>query len=282
MEQEQHTISEKIIKQLEHDQVTPIARWHFVVKNSTFWTLWAVAVVVGACATAASIFVFKNADWHYYSITHETFSRFFFDVMPLFWLVSFIVMVVCGYYTIRHTTRGYRFSFYLVVLASIFGSLIGGVGLFALGVGKDIDDIRGPLPFSSPLLFVEEGRWDNVERGLLSGRVESFNQNKAILVLRRYSGDETFISTEELVDSDTTQLKEGAHIRVIVAGTTEINGIIVACAVLPWDIHGVALPPQGAMISPYGESERNINMHRTNLCKDVQPYQRYKQTFITR
>jgi hypothetical protein len=59
MEQEnKNTIAEEVFKKLEEAQVKPIARWHFVFRNNTFWALWALSVVIGSCASAATIFVF--------------------------------------------------------------------------------------------------------------------------------------------------------------------------------------------------------------------------------
>ncbi len=281
MEQEQQTTAEKIIQRLEQEKVTPIARWHFTLRNGGFWTLWGLSVVLGACATAATIFVFLNSGWKYQGITHDSFLRFLVDVIPVFWIVSIGAMIVFGYFNIRNTTRGYRFSFYLVVLASILASFIGGTILYTLGVGGDIDDLRRPLPFSDSIVFIEEGRWNDDARGLVSGIVTSFDEKKEILVVTNFKAEQKIISTSELESLDISRLTPGAHIRIIGGFDENNNDMFVACVVLPWVIQGVPYTPPQIHLPNDSQFERKQNEARTSICKDVRPYQRYKETFIT-
>lgn len=279
MEQEHsqsYTTADHVLKKLESEKVTPIGRWHFVLRNNSFWALWGLSVLIGACATAASIFVFSHAPWQYEALTHDSFVQFFFDVMPLFWLVSFALMVLFGYYNVRHTTRGYRFSFYLVVIASIVASFLGGTVLYVLGVGKTIDDFRRPLPFSMPLVMKEEGRWNNIEKGLLGGDVLPFTQGDTMVMVRLFSGAAQSVSLKELDEMSRSVIQPGARVRIIGKrqgpATTDI---FIACVVLPWD-----LPHMQKMLSSE-LYERKEFVPRSTTCKDVRPYQRYQEIVIT-
>ncbi len=281
METQNQTTAQQVINKLDQDCVKPIARWRFVMRNNSFWALWGLSVVIGACATAATIFVFSHSNWRYQGITHDSFFGFFFDVLPLFWLASLALMVLFGYYNIRHTTRGYRFSFYLVVFSSVIASFIGGTILYTIGVAGDIDDLRRPLPFSTPVVFMEEGRWNNEARGLLSGIVKSFDKDKELLTLTIFSGGEKVLSTWELNELDISRLEVGAHIRVIGGYDIQNPDLFVACVILPWEKPGVPYTPVQTHYPKTLESERKPNDGRTSICKDVRPYQRYKETFIT-
>jgi hypothetical protein len=283
MEQEnKNTITEEVFKKLEEGQVKPIARWHFVLRNNTFWALWGLSVAIGSCASAATIFVFFNAGWQYQSVTHDSFFRFLLDTLPLFWLVAIGLMVFFGYYNIRHTNRGYRFSVYLVMISSVIASFIGGTILYTLGIAGDIDDIKRPLPFTDSLVLVEETRWNDDTRGLASGIVKSFNKDQETLDIVTFKGEEKIIFTAELPPRDIALLEVGANVRII--GTADIhnNQIFVACAVLPWDI---ALPRQKPRPMMYLQneklSERKEGSNRISICKDVRPYQNYRRVLIT-
>lgn len=279
MEQEHsqsYTTADHVLKKLESEKVTPIGRWHFVLRNNSFWALWGLSVLIGSCATAATIFVFLNAPWRYEALTHDSFLQFFFDVMPLFWLVSFGLMVLFGYYNVRHTTRGYRFSFYLVIIASVVASFLGGTALYVLGVGKDIDDFRRPLPFSMPLVMKEEGQWNNIEKGLLGGDVLPFMQGDTMVMVRLFSGAAQSVSLKELDEMSRSVIQPGARVRIIGKrqgpATTDI---FIACVVLPWD-----LPHMQKMLSSE-LYERKEFVSRSTTCKDVRPYQRYQEIVIT-
>ncbi len=281
MEQEQKTIAEKIILKLEQDKVTPIAKWHFTLQNSSFWTLWVLSVALGACATAATIFVFLNSGWRYQAITHDSFLGFLVDIVPFFWIVSIAAMIVFGYFNIRHTTRGYRFSFYLVVLSSVLASFIGGTVLYTLGVAGDIDDLRRPLPFSNSIVFIEEGRWNDDSRGLVAGVVVSFDKDREILILKNFKSEERVISTVELDDLDISRLEIGEDIRIIGGFDKDDSDLFVACVVLPWEKPGVPYTPPQIHLPKDIQVERKQNGLRTSICKDVRPYQRYKEILIT-
>jgi hypothetical protein len=279
--EKQKTIAEEVINRLDEQDIKPIARWHFVFRNSSFWTLWGLSIVLGACATAATIFVFLNSGWQYQSVTHDSFLKFLLDIVPFFWIVSIFGMIAFGYFNIRHTTRGYRFSFYMVVLLSILISFIGGTILYAIGVGRNIDNIRRPIPFASPILFTEEGRWNNTEKGLISGSVESFDSINQTLTINLFSGEKKILSTKELQEKDLNLLTGGAHIRIIGGFDEDDKDTFVACVVIPWDISGVSHKPIPKYLPPKIIGERKEDKERISVCKDVRPYQRYKQTLIT-
>lgn len=279
MEQEptqSYSTADEVLKKLESEKVTPIGRWHFVLRNNSFWALWGLSVLIGACATAATIFVFLNAGWQYEALTHDSFMQFFFDVMPLFWLVSFGLMVLFGYYNVRHTTRGYRFSFYLVVIASVVASFLGGTVLYALGIGKDIDDLRRPLPFSTSLVMKEEGRWNDIEKGLLAGEVLPFAPGDDIVIVKLFSGVSQTVSLKELDDRSRSIVQPHAQVRII--GERQgpaATDMFIACVVLPWDL------PHIQKMLPNEMNERKVFEQRSNTCKDVRPYQRYQEIVIT-
>lgn len=281
MEQEKNNLTEKIIKKIDEEKVVPIARWHFVLKNNSFWALWALSVVAGSCAIAASIFVFQNSGWKYHSITHDSFFKFFLDILPLFWLASFGVMVALGYYNIRHTNTGYRFSFYLVAIASILASLLGGTALYALGVAKNIDQIRGPLPFGMPIMSLEEQRWNDNQRGLIAGVIEDFDEAKEELLITMFSGEQKLISTIELDITSRNLLEKGIQVRVIGVPYLKEEEIFTACALIPWDFPGGPRRKIPNSEKPIKTFERKFVGERINECKDVRPYMRYKELLIT-
>ncbi|MCC7436618.1 hypothetical protein IT402_01955 [Candidatus Nomurabacteria bacterium] len=276
MENQEKTTAEKIIQKIEQDKVAPIAKWHFVLKNSSFWALWLLSVVLGSCAVAATIFVFLNSGWTFRSVTHDSFFKFILDVIPFFWIISLGLMIVFGYFNIRHTKKGYRFSFYLIIILSVVASFIGGTLIYAAGIAKNIDNIRRPIPFAKPIMSVREDRWVNPGAGLLAGTVESLDEDNQILSLKLFKGEEIEISTKELREEDFDLIEEGQQIRIIGGPDISDKDIFVACTVLPWDIQSQPINPK-----PKNTIERKINPDRINTCEGVRPYKKYREILIT-
>lgn len=278
---EQSITAQEIINKIEQEKVTPIARWHFTLRNSSFWSLWGVSVLMGSCAMAATIFTFTHSGWQYRAITHDTFFKFFLDVVPLFWFVSLGAMVLFGYYNIRHTSRGYRFSFTMIVASSVVVSFIGGTILYTLGVARDIDDIRRPLPFSAPIMHLEEQNWNDIERGLIAGEVLDFSPGDTVIIVKLFSGKSQSISLVELDEISRSLVQPGARLRIIgQAQGSMATDIFIACVVLPWDIPPYPIHSK-IFVAKEIMSERNIGEGRISICKDVRPYNRYKEKFIT-
>lgn len=279
MEQNSDTIANRVIKKIEEEHVAPLGKWRFVLKNNTFWTLWGLSVVIGACAVAATIFVCINAGWRYHQITNDSFSQFFFDVIPLFWVLSLTLMIILGYYNVRHTSRGYRFSFYIVILSSVIISFIGGTILYAVGVGKNIDNFRDPLPFGDPIMTLEEERWNNSNRGLFSGTVKSFDNTTELLTLNLSGGKEKVFSTIELSEIEKKWLIAGAHIRIIGGSGVDNPELTIACVILPWEEPGVPYTPRQIHLPQELQPERKEDVGRINMCRGISPYQKYKEVF---
>lgn len=271
MEQQQNNLIEQVFKKIDDEKLTPIARWHFTLKNNSFWALWGASVLLGACAIAGVIFSFSRFGWQYRYITHETSFGFLFDALPIFWLISFIGMIAFGYYNLRHTSKGYKFSFVLILLVSLFLSFILGTLLFAIGFGKKLDNLRRPLSFAPPAMVLEEKIWTNDQKGLLTGIVKSIDKQNNTVVLTLPSNIEKVVNISQLPEVILPNIFEGAHIKII--GTIKETEFY-ACIILPSERPYKMLPP------PKEVFERNSLEERNSICKDVRPYQQYKRVFI--
>jgi hypothetical protein len=180
-------------------------------------------------------------------------------------------MTAFGYYNLRHTARGYKFSFAIILLFSLFLSFSLGTLLFAIGFGKNIDDFRRPLIGSA--MMPEDKNWNDNKKGLLSGTIKSFDKDSQQFVVSLISGEELSISAVELGNRSLEQLVEGSNVRIIIAhklGEKEL----VACVILPID------PLKYKALYPKYVNERKLDEERINICKGVRPYQQYKKVFI--
>lgn len=275
------TLAESVFERIEKEDKKPLPKWHFVLKNQTFWGLWVLSVLIGAAAVAGTIFGVSNAGWRYRLVTHETSFQFFIESLPIIWIISLVIFIIIGYQNFKHTKKGYKYSLTGIVIISIITSAVGGAALYAFGLGKIVDENIGQrIPFHKSAAFYQQELWVNPEEGFLAGTVIEVDTENDRMLLETFDGEEWVIRTIDLRTPDIAALSEFGEVRVVglPATTTEFH----ACFVLPWEIAGKGpkffgenakekpAPPFG--MSPKNFSERNFDGERSNECKGVRPY----------
>lgn len=278
------SLADKVLERIEEERITPASRSRFVAWNLLFWGLWALSVVIGALAVAASIFVIMNAGWRYYAATHENTLTFFVESIPYLWILALLLFVFVAYKNIRHTKTGYRYSLFIVLVASFFGSLALGAGLYHVGVGEVIDDDFGRrIPGHRPVLVQQERAWSSPERGLLVGEVEEIDTEAGTFELETLDGTYWLVSSEDLLRRDYQALEEEERIRVVGLPAEE-GEVFHACFVLPWDVKGMRPDTRMHPVARERlarhlceeECERNLPEERSTECRDLRPYETLK------
>ena len=146
-------LADAVLKQIADEHLVPKARWEFVFRNSFFWTLGAIAVLIGAAAFSATIFDIMNVDWRLAPITHGSFIALFFSAAPFLWVVALLLFVAVGYVNIRQTRHGYRYSLTTIAVGAVLTSVTLGTALYAAGVGHFVEESLGAhVPFYHPVL----------------------------------------------------------------------------------------------------------------------------------
>ncbi len=267
------SLSDKILSQISQERITPTPRWHFVLKEDTLWTVWFISVLVGAMGVTGSLYTFKNAGWEFYSITHTNALSFVIDSMPYFWILSLAVFMVIGYFNIRYTKKGYKYSLVAVLGASVLASVAIGSLLYVAGAGDLIDrKIAGKVPFHRPVSEFVKKAWQDSERGLVSGSVLSFSTSTEELYLRGFDGQVWLVSTEGLPQKDLFVARTVSEVRVAGVEALAINSTttksIIGCFIFPLRALGAA--EESEIISI--EDERKLGQERNSKCRGVRPY----------
>ena len=290
-------LSKKVLDTIVKEDIKPRARWQFVVKEDLLWFIGALCVLVGAGATSASLFTLDNVGWQFYCVTHDNLFSFLMDSLPIVWIIALIVFISLGYINMRHTKKGYRYPFFVIVLGSVSISLSLGVCLYFAGLGEWFDQkMSMGIPFHRPTVSQLQDLWVKPERGLLGGHIVSIPGNDNAFNFEDFSGKQWLIHTDELIDKDDQILSNSESIRivglpVISTSTASLNSIntasatttdnFYACFIFPWRIDR-GLPPDHSGPRPTFpmlrnfvekiENERSTTDVRTNKCKDVRPY----------
>ncbi|HUY62430.1 MAG TPA: hypothetical protein VMV50_01395 [Candidatus Paceibacterota bacterium] len=268
--------AKRILERIKGERLVPRPRWEFVFKNYFFWTLGAIAVILGAIAFSAALFQVENAGWRLSVVTHESFLSFVLDTAPFLWACALILFILIGYVNVRRTNHGYRYPLLLIALGAVLTSVTLGTAFYATGFGGEIEEaLGGHLPFYRPILVEERSWWVAPEKGLLGGRVLSVTPGVASFMLQDFDGRTWEVDGSDLRGPDLTIVARGGEVRVVGVPATTTAAVFHACFVFPWQTYGLVengpLPVPLAFFST--TSERIATTTRSELCRGIRPYQ---------
>jgi hypothetical protein len=277
--QQNNSLARKVLEHIDKQDIAPRSRWKFRIQNNVFWLLWAISVIVGAGAVAASIFIFANVGWGFYDTTHESFLGFVFDSLPYVWISILIILIFIAYENIRFTTSGYRYPFFAIIILSVCVSGVGGVVLYGFGLGKVFDQTAGEnIPYYRTINAYQQKIWVKPTRGLLAGTIDEIGNNAESFKLTAFDGTKWVVVGSELNDLDREVISDYKMVRIVglpVASSLEkgTTDVFQACFVFPWDeyeTHEEAILVTNSVNLVLGEIKETVG--RSNKCRDVRPY----------
>ncbi|MDD5731841.1 MAG: hypothetical protein PHU42_03040 [Patescibacteria group bacterium] len=167
-------ISQNILKKIKQQDVHPIPRWKFLLKNYGIWVIFSLVVLLGGLAVSVVIFMLTDRDWTIYRYLNKSFWEYLLISIPYFWFFLISIFLVFAWYDIKKTKTGYRYSFTKIGAISILSSIILGILFFYAGLGVRIDKIFADnLPYYQNIHhYSRPGVWQNPQSGLLVGEVE--------------------------------------------------------------------------------------------------------------
>lgn len=208
-------ISDKILKIIETEKITPKPRWNFLFKNYIIWIFFIFFIVSSALAVSTILFILTTQDWDVYDYLGRSFLPHVFISIPHFWILVLILLILVAYYDFIHTKYGYRYAVSRILLGSIVGGLILGTALFFCGIDSEIHEaLSRNVPFYNNLIYYKEDIWDKPEKGLLSGEVVDM-KNKNEFILRDFKGGTWQITGDDIIWPNNIIPLEGVEIKLI-------------------------------------------------------------------
>lgn len=138
-----------ILNKIKTGEIQQTSRWYFITRDYVFYVLTVVTTVFGALAVSSILFqtLREHAPRVHHLPRDLSYLKSFMETMPWIWIVAFILLTVVAWFNYKHTARSYRHHNGLVVAVVLVVSLVGGVGLFKVGVAKHMEDtMRKHIP----------------------------------------------------------------------------------------------------------------------------------------
>ncbi|MFO0764922.1 MAG: hypothetical protein U0487_02655 [Patescibacteria group bacterium] len=290
---ERDPIADKVIGLIEQEHVTPRPRWQFALKERVLWLAAVLALVLAAAASGVTVFAIANAGFEFYPVTHRSLLPFLADVLPFAWMAIFIAAIYIAYENVRHTGRGYRYSFVLLIVGGIVIALAGGTAVYVSGLGSEFEETVGAhIPLHKPTVEQQKQFWNQPENGLLAGEIVDISKDFSSVTIKSFDGTVWKVNGEDLRIRDCRALIQSKEIRFVGLPVkhTEANGetsVFHACFAIPWEVRGMpmhspkmdsysAFKPMDAVdMSNLPEVLRDTKFtsERSTDCKGVRPYQ---------
>ncbi|MCF6276294.1 MAG: hypothetical protein L3J07_00430 [Candidatus Magasanikbacteria bacterium] len=207
-------LSKKVLDKIKEEDLKPISKSSFLLKNSILWIFGGLTMILGAVAVSVIIFILTTQEWSIYKQIGDGFFKFFFLVVPYFWFVIFTLFIFITYLNYKHTKFGYRHSFGMVVLVYFLATLVlGGVFYFAKVGGKMENLFSQKVPFYEVMVQHRQKVWQYPERGLLGGRIEKILPNGFLLL--DINKEKWIVDTKDAKIYSIQELKTGNVVGIV-------------------------------------------------------------------
>ncbi|KKP97916.1 MAG: hypothetical protein US25_C0001G0009 [Candidatus Moranbacteria bacterium GW2011_GWE1_36_7] len=215
--------SENIIGKIKNDCISPVPKWHFLLKNYAFWVMLVVSVILGSLSFSVIVHIANSGDIDLLDHMHGSLISSAVMMLPYFWLLSVAVFMLVAYCNWKHTKMGYRFKRRWIVLGSFLGSIFLGSIFYAIGMAKEVDGLMTttiPIYNQSKHDALRE-LWFQPEKGLLVGKIIEIDEVEEKLVLRDESGKKWIVDDRAVGWENDELEKRGKIIKVIGLQTGE-------------------------------------------------------------
>jgi len=301
--QNEENLKSKVLELIDRGKIKPKTKIYFSIKDKAFWSLVLVCTFIGSIAVSIIIFSFTNSESEFYQMTSDSYLNFILQIIPYLWVLVFVTFAIIGYENFKHTNKGYKYSFWLIVLAGLVINIIFGIVLHSFGVSKIIDqNLHYNNVFFRSSDSLKRVNWDQPERGVLSGEVVSTVAGTSTFILRDFNGDMWAVSSEYVPEVSKDLISTSSEVRVIgIIGTDFTSSTITllptsapttvssstmsrptnisirkvtACYILPWDSddYVTGISKIKGSLNKDDLTERNISNKRNNSCRTVKSY----------
>jgi len=175
--------AQKIIDKIKTEHIKPESRALVILKRVVFWSLWILMMLLGALFFS---FVVLNL----LDLGPEVFryvgAQRFLGIMlvsaPYLWIALLTIAFGAGYFAMKKTKHGYRYSILFVTsMCVLIVSLLG----FAFHLWKINDFLgnrfaNGSVPHRA--IFPMHERWHHPGKGMLGGEISEIGADRFMLV----------------------------------------------------------------------------------------------------
>jgi hypothetical protein len=232
-------ISKKVLEQIEKENIKPIGKWSFVLKNSFLWSLFGLNILFGSVGFAISLFLLQSSDIFNLVLSVNDFVSVLLLAIPTVWVLLTLFFVFVGFLNYRYTQRGYILSFPKIFLLNLSCIFVIGLIMYSTNISDTLNRVFSEnIPSYQQIVDPRYRVWNRPEDGYIAGTVVSTSKEdeREYLELLDLQQDTWEVDISDANVRRAVELKEGEKIKVV--GESLQENTFQASDVLPWDGRG--------------------------------------------
>ena len=223
--------SDKILEKIKKEELKPIPKKYFLIKNGFLWGLFILGVIIGALAFSVVLFSIQQTDFELAVHMSHSKLEMLLGLLPFIWiffLVGFLVLAIIG---IRNSRRGYKFTIGKMVGISTALSILLGTAFFIGGGAKKLE--KAFAVNVSIYESIDEKKmkmWTMPEEGYLSGIIESVGGDT--LILLDFNNKKWVVPISSAIIPHAEVMEKGEKVKLV--GKKNATTVFFAEEILPW------------------------------------------------
>lgn len=223
--------SEKLIQAIREQDIKPVPKWRFTLRNSLLLAAFLLAVLLGALSFSVILFAIQQTDFNVVSHLSHSRMELFLGLLPFFWIIVLIVFLAIAIYSIQYAPKGYKFSAGKWVAYSAALSMLLGTLFFIAGGAERIENaFEVNVSIYQSIEEKKAQLWSMPQDGYLAGNIEDVGAGA--LQLKDLQGKTWTIHYEDAFIPPAVLLERGEKVKFI--GRITAEGEFTAEEIRPW------------------------------------------------
>lgn len=222
---------DKIIEQINEQEIKPTSRWYFMTKNVWIWCIFIVMTVLGSMAFSIVLFSIQQSDFQLLSHFSHSKTEMILSLIPYFWLISLLLFTLLGLFSFLQFKRAYKIPIWHIVEFNILFSAIIGTLLYITNGAQFLEQkFAVNVPFYKSVEQQKLKQWMQPDKGFLAGTIITSKQDT--LILTDFNGKEWQIIYHDIFIPPILNLEKDEKIKI--AGKILTNNYFEATEIRPW------------------------------------------------
>lgn len=225
-------ISKKILEKIKKEDIKPIGRLSFILKDSFILILFFLNIIFGSIGLAISIYLFRVSDIFDLILSVNDFIQILIISIPIIWVLITLLFIFVSYLNFRYSKSGYRFSFIKIFLINILLIFVLGVSIDRLGISERLNRVFSTnIPMYQESVDPRYQVWDRPQEGYIAGEITEIYGDR--VAINDLSGMGWSIDISNANIRRMVNMQEGEKIKI--RGSVGDNNTFKALDILPWE-----------------------------------------------
>lgn len=206
--------SKTIVDRIKEKRVKQLPKWYFTLKNILNWVFFSICIILGGAAFSVILLSIQQTDFDLISHLSHSSWEFALGLLPFFWIVILLTLLVLAMITVKRSKSGYKFNWTRIFGLSIGVSILLGTLFFIGGGGHQLESIFiEKVKYYDSIQKNKMRFWMRPEKGFLAGTVSTVDNKR--FTLDDFYGYLWEVDISNSFVSNDLEIKKGQKVKMI-------------------------------------------------------------------